>query len=57
MDAKKMNQMELLLELENKFDYQGRISSKIGTNDGNEEETEATSMNIEHRCALITILG
>ena len=67
-DTQKLSQAELLLELENKFDYQGRISSKMShpdvfdrnTNDMANETEEAmptTIPNIEHRCALITILG
>lgn len=67
-DTKKLSQAELLLELENKFDYQGRISSKMSHPDvvdrnindmanENEEAMRTTIPNIEHRCALITILG
>ena len=67
-DTKKLSQAELLLELENTFDYQGRISSKMNHRDvfdrnineatnENEEAMRTTIPNIEHRCALITILG
>ena len=67
-DTKRLSQMELLLELENKFDYQGRISSKMNHRDvfdrnineatnENEEAMPTTIPSIEHRCALITILG
>lgn len=63
--TKKASQMELLLELENKFNYQGRISSKIMShnpdkvknNDEMAQENQDGANIIEHRCALITILG
>ena len=63
METKK-SQQQLLLELENKFDYDGRISSKISSPTEGEDEDrltnandDATTSTIEHRCALITILG
>ncbi|KAL7516394.1 hypothetical protein ACHAWX_001416, partial [Stephanocyclus meneghinianus] len=40
-------QQELLQTLDSKFDYRGRISSKLS----------AASSTIPHRCALVTILG
>lgn len=49
----KLSQRELLQTLESKLDYDGRISSKIdASSDGIEEDD-----GIEHRCALITIVG
>jgi len=62
-DKKKVSQQEILLDLDRKFDYEGRISSKIVdvSDDDNhdvvateEVEAEATQ---SHRCALLTILG
>ncbi len=67
--TKKASQMELLLELENKFNYRGRISSKIMSHNPdkvknndemaqkNQDGATPTTNIIEHRCALITILG
>lgn len=61
-DAPKITQNELLLELESKLDYDGRISSKvlssqpaITSDDDNNENSEISST--QHRCALVTILG
>ena len=67
-EKNKKSQQELLLDLENKFDYEGRISSKIielnndDAADSGETASAAadqydTSSLVEHRCALLTILG
>ena len=66
-EKNKKSQQELLLDLENKFDYEGRISSKIidlNNDDAADSETASaaadqydTSSLVEHRCALLTILG
>ena len=65
-EKNKKSQQELLLDLENKFDYEGRISSKIielsNDDDAADSETASadqddTSSLVEHRCALLTILG
>ena len=62
-DKKKVNQQEILLDLDRKFDYEGRISSKIvDVSDDNDDvvettEEEETSLIHPHRCALLTILG
>lgn len=64
------SQRELLLDLETKLGYEGRISSKIAsiqedqiTNNNDDEVTEKkktempSSSSSSHRCALLTILG
>ena len=67
-EKNKKSQQELLLDLEHKFDYEGRISSKIielNNDDAADSETvlsaaadqDDTSSLVEHRCALLTILG
>ena len=64
-DKKKVNQQEILLDLDRKFDYEGRISSKIvDVSDDNDddlvettEEVETSLIHPHHRCALLTILG
>ena len=56
----KRSQEELLLDLETKLDYGGRISSKMQSDeheDGDDEDALPTSASIPHRCALLTILG
>ena len=60
----KKSQRELLIDLENKFDYEGRISSKIIESNNNDVDGQTasayhddTSSLVEHRCALLTILG
>eukprot|EP00804_Cyclotella_cryptica_P020050 CCRYP_014864-RA/>CCRYP_014864-RA protein AED:0.02 eAED:0.02 QI:171/1/1/1/1/1/2/249/533 len=50
----KTSQQELLQTLDSKFDYQGRISSKLTTTSTN---NTGTTTSIPHRCALLTILG
>ena len=65
-DKKKVNQQEILLDLDRKFDYEGRISSKIvDVSDDNDDDLVETTEEVEgeaslihpHRCALLTILG
>ena len=64
-DKKKVNQQEILLDLDRKFDYEGRISSKIvDVSDDNDDdvvvetsEEEGEALIQPHRCALLTILG
>lgn len=63
-DKKKVSQQEILLDLDRKFDYEGRISSKIvDVPDGDidvvaaSEEVEGEALMHPHRCALLTILG
>ncbi|EED87859.1 predicted protein [Thalassiosira pseudonana CCMP1335] len=51
----KQTQQELLQTLESKFDYEGRIASKVG--DGDNSSTDTSTTNPSHRCALVTILG
>lgn len=51
----KPTQQELLQTLESKFDYEGRIASKVG--DGDNSSTDTSTTNPSHRCALVTILG
>ena len=62
----KLTQNELLLQLESKLDYDGRISSKVSpqdnsiTSDENETSNDDNAGNVvssNHRCALVTILG
>lgn len=67
----KKSQHEILLELESKFDYEGRISSKVTstsnsidenddeeeTSDDDQASSSSSSNSNPHRCALITILG
>ena len=62
----KLSQNELLLQLESKLDYDGRISSKVSpqenaiASDDNETSNDVSADNIvssNHRCALVTILG
>ena len=63
-EKKKISQQEILLDLDRKFDYEGRISSKIvdvSDDDNDDVVTTTTSEDEEsihpHRCALLTILG
>ena len=63
-DKKKVSQQEILLDLDKKFDYEGRIQSKIvddvsdgGNDDVVVETTEEEEASLPHRCALLTILG
>ena len=66
-DKKKVSQQEILLDLDRKFDYEGRIKSKIvdvleDDNDDDDvvvttEEAEGEALIHPHRCALLTILG
>ncbi|KAL7465861.1 hypothetical protein ACHAXS_006164 [Conticribra weissflogii] len=49
----KISQQKLLQTLESKLDYDGRISSKIDVSSSGIDEDDG----IEHRCALITIVG
>ena len=66
----KKSQKDLLLDLETKLDYEGRISSKqifeqrqVAISDaddenGDEKDEPADELSlVAHRCALITILG
>ena len=65
----KKSQKELLLDLETKLDYEGRISSKqiveqsvviadADDENGEEKDEPADELSlVSHRCALITILG
>ncbi len=62
-DTPKITQNELLLELESKLDYDGRISSKVSSSQqaitSSDDDTNESSEIISstHRCALVTILG
>ena len=61
-DKKKVSQQEILLDLDRKFDYEGRIKSKIvDVSDDNDDDVVVTSdeeeASLPHRCALLTILG
>ena len=61
-DKKKVSQQEILLDLDRKFDYEGRIKSKIVDVSDNDDEAVKTSeeeaeASHPHRCALLTILG
>jgi len=61
-DKKKVSQQEILLDLDRKFDYEGRIKSKIvdvseDNDDDVLETTEEEEASLPHRCALLTILG
>ncbi len=56
-ESSKPSQNELLLELESKFDYDGRISSKVLSNDDLIDDSLDSLDNQQHRCALVTILG
>ena len=65
-DEPKPSQNQLLLDLESKLDYDGRISSKVSSSDDdaitssdddNEHDDATSSSSSTHRCALVTILG
>ena len=63
-DKKKVSQQEILLDLDRKFDYEGRIKSKIvDVLDDDNDDVVTTTEEVEgeashpHRCALLTILG
>ncbi|KAL7457406.1 hypothetical protein ACHAWC_008966 [Mediolabrus comicus] len=56
-ESSKPSQTELLLELESKFDYDGRISSKVLSDDDLIDDTLDSLGSQQHRCALVTILG
>ncbi|KAK1738714.1 GTPase Era family protein [Skeletonema marinoi] len=67
-DTPKLTQNELLLQLETKLEYDGRISSKVSQQDNaitssdddettTDDDNEETVVSSTHRCALVTILG